>query len=163
MAELICDRAAFRDSARVLGLVTPARGSLGPRFLFVLAAGCCIAVIAGSHAPTAGGLAAWSLVSLLIWQPLVEELLFRGVIQGELRRNPAMRRHIIGLSLANLVTSLAFAAIHAVHQPVGWAIATFVPSLVFGHVRDHTRSTVPSALLHIAFNAGFFVSALVWA
>jgi len=147
-----------RDLARSLGLIRPLPATLGPGYVGILVGGTVLAVWLGGLGPAAT-VHSWSLLaSLVIWQPLVEELLFRGVLQGELRRHAGMVRSRYGFSLANLLVSAVFAGAHLVNQPPGWALATFFPSLLFGFFRDRTGSVLPGLLLHVAFNAGFFLT-----
>jgi membrane protease YdiL (CAAX protease family) len=96
-------------------------------------------------------------LSVLLWQPIVEELLFRGVLQGELASTAWGRRQRYGLSLANLASSAAFAALHFIHHPPLWAAAVAVPSLIFGHFRDRYGHVYASLLLHIYYNTGYFL------
>lgn len=97
------------------------------------------------------------LLSLMIWQPVLEELLFRGFIQGQFRLRAWGREARWGLTNANLLTSLLFVLAHVVsHSPL-WAVAVFFPSLVFGYFRDRYESVYPSVALHIYYNAGYFL------
>jgi uncharacterized protein len=101
----------------------------------------------------------WSLgfVSVAIWYPLWEELLFRGWLQGELIERGWVRPLVGGLSHANIAVSLLFTVLHLwSHSPI-WAILVFFPSLVFGYLRDQFDSTVPSILMHMWYNGGYFV------
>lgn len=109
------------------------------------------------HQPV--GAAAW--LSFVLLQPVLEELVFRGVLQGELLQWTRGRRSG-PFTRANLWTSAAFAAAHFLVQPPAWALATFVPSLVFGHLRDRLRSAWPAVLLHGFYNLGFALAA-AWA
>lgn len=102
------------------------------------------------------------LLSLLIWQPLVEELLFRGVIQGQLIRRAWARRCILGLSVANITTSLLFAAAHLAYHAPWWAIGVMLPSLLFGYFRDRYGHILPSVLLHAAYNGSYLLLGTVW-
>lgn len=95
------------------------------------------------------------LLRFVLVQPVVEELVFRGMLQGWLRTKLHWQWH--GITAANLVTSVAFAAAHLLYQPPSWALAVFIPSIVFGYFRDRHESTLPSVLLHAWYNAGFFV------
>ncbi len=96
----------------------------------------------------------WKLwLSLVIWQPLVEEILFRGILQGQLRKQRWARREWLRISAANLVTSVLFVMVHMFHNPPLFSIAVIVPSLVFGYFRDTCHSVYPAILLHSAFNA----------
>ncbi len=109
-----------------------------------------------------------SLIGLDQWlgavlvQPLLEEWLFRGALQGALRRRPAQRRPFHGLTAANLLTSAAFVALHGLHHPPAWALATFLPSLALGWLRDRHDSVWPGVFLHMAFNLEFFAGAALW-
>jgi len=91
------------------------------------------------HAPS--GMAAW--LSFVVVQPLLEELVFRGLLQGQLLRLGAARR-LGPVSVANLVTTFAFVA---------------APSMVFGHLRERFGSVLPATLLHAFYNAGFALTA----
>ena len=86
--------------------------------------------------------------------PVLEELVFRGLVQGELRRrlpsSPAT-----SVSLANLLTSILFVVTHLLYHPPLWAAAVFLPSLVFGYLRDRYGSLLPPILLHVFYNAGY--------
>lgn len=96
----------------------------------------------------------WKIwVSLVIWQPLVEEILFRGILQGQLGKTSWGQRSWLHISLANVVTTILFITIHMVHSPPLFAIAVIVPSLIFGYFRDYCNSVYPSILLHSVFNA----------
>ncbi len=96
----------------------------------------------------------WHLwLSLVIWQPLVEEILFRGIVQGQLRKRRWARQEWLRISAANLVTSILFVTVHLYNNPPLFSIAVIVPSLVFGYFRDTCHSVYPAILLHSAFNA----------
>jgi membrane protease YdiL (CAAX protease family) len=141
-----------------LGLSWPQSGSLGWRFVGTLAIGAAIGAVIGLQTPDPVATGWVVLASLLLWQPFVEELLFRGLIQGYLARTESGARTKAGISLANIATSCVFALVHLVHQPPAWALAVFFPSLLFGYFRDRTGSIWPSLLLHVIFNAAFFLS-----
>ncbi|GAO34644.1 hypothetical protein SCT_0023 [Sulfuricella sp. T08] len=96
------------------------------------------------------------LVSMVLWQPLLEELLFRGVVQGQLRLRTWGGKKHWGMTQANLLTSVLFVLAHAFYHPPLWALAVFVPSLVFGHFRDRYGNITPSLVLHVYYNMGFF-------
>ena len=97
------------------------------------------------------------LLSLVVWQPLLEEMLFRGVIQGQLRQARWGKAEWLGISYANLLTSTLFALSHLLYHTPLWALAVFVPSLIFGHLRDRYGSIYPALLVHIFYNAGYFL------
>ena len=97
------------------------------------------------------------LLSLIVWQPLLEEMLFRGVIQGQLKEAHWGKATGLGISYANLLTSTLFALSHLLYHTPLWALAVFVPSLIFGHLRDRYDSIYPAMLVHIFYNAGYFL------
>jgi uncharacterized protein len=96
-------------------------------------------------------------LSLVFWQPALEELLFRGALQGHLLSLTWGRRAIGGLTLANLATSLLFAGVHFLHHPPLWAAGVFLPSLLFGLLRERHQSVYPPMALHIYYNIGYFM------
>lgn len=104
------------------------------------------------------GLAAW--LGFVLWQPLLEELVFRGILQGQLLRVRGGLR-LAGISVANWLTTALFAAMHLFAQPPAWAIAVAVPSLVYGHLRERFDSVWPAVAMHATYNAGFAIAALV--
>jgi uncharacterized protein len=110
----------------------------------------------GGRLQTLAGWSAW--ISFVLVAPLVEELVFRGVLQGQLLRLSSARR-VGPLTLANLCTTAAFAALHLMNQPPHWAAAVAVPSLVFGHLRERFGSVWPAVLMHALYNAGFALTA----
>jgi len=106
-----------------------------------------------------------SLVSIslfVIAYPVVEEWLFRGLIQGELLRLRKLSRTFTGISGANLVTSLLFVALHLINHPPLWAMAVLVPSLVLGHFRERYQQVWIPMALHMLFNASYLVAGLPW-
>ena len=144
--------------AGALGLAPCPRLARDLQFALALAAG-----------PVAWGALLWvgllprgsrdwpALLMLVALQPLAEELVFRGVLQGWAGASAWGRRRFAGLSAANLAASAAFVAAHLAAQPPAWALAVALPSLVFGHFRDRHDSVWPAVALHAWYNAGFFL------
>jgi len=99
----------------------------------------------------------WSPVflSVALWQPLFEELLFRGAMQGQVLQTSWGQKTRLGLSMANLIVSLLFALAHLVGHSISWALLVFAPSLCFGFARDRFGSVYPSIALHAFYNAGY--------
>jgi hypothetical protein len=95
------------------------------------------------------------IILTVIWYPLLEEILFRGIIQNYLFNKPWGCETFASLSVANWITSLLFASVHFWYQPVMWAILVIIPSLAYGFFRDRFVSIYPSILLHSFYNAGF--------
>ncbi len=103
--------------------------------------------------------AIWSaaFLSVALWQPLFEELLFRGIIQGQLLQTMWGRKKWIGLSMSNLVGSLLFVSAHLASHSISWSLLVFAPSLCFGFARDRFGSLYPSIALHTFYNTGYFL------
>ena len=156
--------AASTGLRRTLGLARPERGWLhwlrDPHFALAALAAVPVWIALGRlvgermHAD----LALTALLALAVVQPVVEELVFRGALQGRLLERGWARR-IGPVSRANLGTTVAFVALHFVAQPPAWAIAVAAPSLVFGYARERFSSILPAIALHSIYNAGFAVTA----
>jgi uncharacterized protein len=93
----------------------------------------------------------------VLWQPAVEELLFRGCVQGWLFTHGWGRQSFVGISVANLLTSVVFSGAHIATHSLPWALSTLFPSLLFGVLRDRFGSVFPPLALHIIYNAGYFL------
>jgi membrane protease YdiL (CAAX protease family) len=102
----------------------------------------------------------WRLAGFLLFYPLLEEWLFRGLLQGELLQHGWGRRRWLGISSANALTTLAFVLLHLVNHPPGWALAVAAPSLALGHLRERHHSLLPALLLHPLFNLTYLVAGL---
>lgn len=83
------------------------------------------------------------LIVVALIGPVVEEIVFRGLLYRYLRA----RR---GIALALVISSLAFSAIHFI--PVLLAVF-FVMGFVFGLVAERTGSLYPAITLHALHNA----------
>lgn len=94
---------------------------------------------------------------LLLAAPLLEEIVFRGALQGWLLNNRGGRPLFGPLSWANFLTSVAFAALHGLNQGGGVAWMTVFPSLIFGHCRERYGVLPPCIILHAIFNAGLLI------
>ncbi|MDQ6996503.1 MAG: JDVT-CTERM system glutamic-type intramembrane protease [Mariprofundus sp.] len=95
---------------------------------------------------------------LVMLYPVLEEMVFRGLIQGELMRRTAFKRQFLGITRANILTSTVFASAHLFTHPPGMAALVFLPSLAFGYFRDrHDGWLLPAILLHIYYNLGYFL------
>jgi len=122
-----------------------------------VAAGLFVLLPAEFAAATPRGAPQW--VSIVLWQPAVEEIAFRGLLQGRLLRTRWARTGLMGISAANAVTSVAFTAIHFVHHSPLWAASVFPPSLVFGWLRERHRNTWAPMTMHMLYNLAFFTAA----
>ncbi|MDQ6995121.1 MAG: JDVT-CTERM system glutamic-type intramembrane protease, partial [Mariprofundaceae bacterium] len=101
-----------------------------------------------------------TLLILALLYPILEELVFRGLIQTWLLEKTWGHISWWGVSLANVLTSLLFMGLHFFQHPPLWAIAVLLPSLIFGYFREHyaqaTYPLLPSISLHCFYNAGWF-------
>ena len=93
------------------------------------------------------------LLFLIIFYPVVEELAFRGVIQEYIASKTKQYPAFFHLSVANIVTSVLFVAMHFVHHTPLWALLVFVPSLVFGYFKEQYGHIGASIFLHMFYNA----------
>ena len=87
--------------------------------------------------------------------PVVEELVFRGLVQDLAHRHLSPWR-LGPLSHANLLTSALFTALHFINHTPLWAVAVFFPSLVFGFFKDRTGKLAAPISLHVFYNSGYF-------
>lgn len=145
----------------LLGLCWPPAFYRDQIFLLALAAGPAFWILWASATPV--DLASWvhlwsfSFLSLALWQPLVEELFFRGVVQGAFCTAGWRRNLGAGITTANLTTSMLFVAGHFLAHPPFWALSVLFPSLLFGLMRDRFYSTYPAIVLHVFYNGGYFL------
>ena len=99
--------------------------------------------------------APWRFFQLVMLFPLLEEILFRGLIQGSLARRLPGRDG--PLTHANLGATILFVLAHLFTHSLWWAVAVLIPSLVFGYFRDRYQHLLPSILLHCFYNSVFFL------
>jgi membrane protease YdiL (CAAX protease family) len=152
----------------VLGLARPRPGllrwppdaHLALALLAAVPVWLALVVWAGPQMRVPVGLWAWT--SLLLVQPLLEELVFRGVLQGwalDVLTHRGQPRRLGPVTWANLLVTLGFVALHLRAQPLAWALAVAGPSLVFGHLRERFASVWPAVGVHAFYNAGFGIAA----
>ncbi len=82
------------------------------------------------------------IVSTCILVPIAEELIFRGIVQGELRR-------VMPGAVVVIIQALIFALVHINPVQVSYVI---IPALVLGAVYEWTKSIYVPILLHMIFN-----------
>ncbi|MFK7893428.1 MAG: JDVT-CTERM system glutamic-type intramembrane protease [Granulosicoccus sp.] len=114
-------------------------------------------IIAITISPVATG---FPSPEILFWAvlvlPALEEFVFRGTLQPWLiSLSASFAKNKCGLTLANVTTSILFAAAHLASQSAVWAALIFMPSLVFGATRDRYGSIYAPIVLHVFYNAGF--------
>jgi membrane protease YdiL (CAAX protease family) len=97
----------------------------------------------------------WRFLYPALFYPVVEELIFRGLIQDMAHRH--LKPWRLGpLTHANILTSLLFTALHFINHPPLWAAAVLIPSLLFGFFKDRTGALTAPILLHVFYNSGYF-------
>ena len=93
------------------------------------------------------GSSGWSILTTIVMAPILEEILFRGVIQGS-----AMSR--FGAMRAIFISSAVFGLIHIMPQQVIYA---FVVGLVLGYVYWKTKSIMSVITIHAFNNSLVFI------
>jgi len=83
---------------------------------------------------------------------VLEEVIFRGGIQGGLLRKEIFRLKLLCLSRANWLTSLLFAVAHVWQHAAVLVPGYFVVSLVFGYFRERYKGILVPVALHAWYN-----------
>jgi uncharacterized protein len=96
---------------------------------------------------TPASLAFFGVIAVVL-APFFEELFFRGFVQPLLSRT-------LGTIAGILVTAALFGALHGFEYSWVWQYALFITlaGVVFGWLRAHTNSIIPSMVMHGCFNA----------
>ena len=97
------------------------------------------------------------LVGSALVQPALEELFFRGFLQGRLLSLCPLRRRVAGISPANAVTTLAFGGLHLLHTPLEHALLVMMPSLAYGYLRERFGGVALPLIQHAAHNGLLFI------
>lgn len=136
------------------------------RFLPLLVLICIVVAGSGFGTPngasptilgvTPSGTAGWVVVILLavIGAPLVEELFFRGLIQGAFTRR-------IGAVPALFTTAIIFSFAHVLSEGILAPVALFPMALVLGYLRHRTGRLAAGMVAHALFNASLFLLFLI--
>ena len=95
-------------------------------------------------------------ILLILLLPLIEELAFRGYLQGRLAASTVQRFSIYSISGQNLITTVVFSSFHLLSHSALWSLAVVIPSLIFGFFRDKYQSVIPAVILHAYFNGLYF-------
>ena len=90
----------------------------------------------------------WWLILLAagVGAPIAEELLFRGLIFGGLRRSP------LGFAGATIVTALSWALLHANYSVYGISAITLI-GIYLGWLRERTGSLLTPIVCHGSYNS----------
>ncbi len=105
----------------------------------------------------ATGISLLPLLMVILVYPVLEEIVFRGALQGWLLKRLPGSFFRGQLTQANLLTSVVFTGFHFVHHAPLAALLVFMPSMVFGWVRDRYTVLTGSITLHVLYNAGYFL------
>lgn len=93
-----------------------------------------------------GDISYLALISSVIMAPLLEELLFRGLLQPCLIKSS-------GVPLGVVVTALIFTLLHFQYSSgIGTLIQLFAGAIMWGMMRHYTKSIIPSTLTHFLNN-----------
>jgi membrane protease YdiL (CAAX protease family) len=105
---------------------------------------------------TPTGTTDWVVVILLavVGAPLIEELFFRGLVQGALTRR-------VGAIPAIFITALIFSVAHVTNEGVFAPIVLFPTALILGFLRHRSGRLAPGMIAHATFNASLFLLFLV--
>jgi len=86
-------------------------------------------------------------ISAITWGPLVEEIVFRGLIQSSLKPS-------LGIMGSILATAFIFTFSHGTYQlNLEALLAVFLFSLCLSIWRERTESILPSMFAHMCYNA----------
>lgn len=83
---------------------------------------------------------------------VLEEVLFRGGIQGWLLTRARFRKNVLRLSRANWLTSLIFAAAHVWQHPLALVPGYLAVSLMLGYFRERYNGILVPVVLHAWYN-----------
>ncbi len=105
---------------------------------------------------TPEGTAGWVIMGLflVVGAPFVEELLFRGLIQGAFTRR-------LGATPAIFVTALIFSFAHVLNEGPFAPFILFPPALILGYLRNRYGRLAPGMIAHATFNGIAFALLLV--
>lgn len=96
----------------------------------------------------------FSLLTVMVFAPIIEEILFRGIMYTSFTKAfaqlfPAGEKNVMPKILSAVTTSLAFGYIHG---NILQGIYTFVLSLIIICAREITGSLITAILIHMGFN-----------
>ncbi|MFO7993682.1 MAG: JDVT-CTERM system glutamic-type intramembrane protease [Marinobacter sp.] len=93
-----------------------------------------------------------TLIAFVVVFPLLEEFVFRGMIQRWLLKKAVGKRHYGPITVANLVTTLLFAIAHLPRGGLLLALGVIVPSVCLGYFFERHQRLVSPIMMHMAFN-----------
>ena len=95
--------------------------------------------------------------AILLIFPVLEEIVFRGLIQDYLSNKTKSWDSFLGITWANWLTTLLFCATHLVTRSLLVASLVIVPSLLLGALRDRGFSIKALAAIHVYWNGGVYL------
>ena len=91
---------------------------------------------------------------------VLEEILFRGFLQGWLLGRAQFKQMLIYFSRANWLTSLLFASVHIWSHAQILVPGYFVVGMLLGYFRERYNGILVPVLLHSYYNLGLLFFAL---
>ena len=112
----------------------------------------------GDRGGAPDGLRIWlALIGFqLLWVALPEELLFRGALQGMLRRGDSAQDPF-PIPLSVICSGILFALVHVMAEQSVGGLRVFAPGILFGVLRERTGSLLAPILVHAVSNAALAV------
>jgi hypothetical protein len=95
--------------------------------------------------------------AILLIFPVLEEIVFRGLIQDYLSNKTIGWNSFLGITWANGLTTLLFCVTHLVTRSLLVALLVIVPSLLLGALRDRRFSIKTLATIHVYWNGGVYL------
>jgi len=99
----------------------------------------------------------FAAIALFVFIPVLEEVIFRGFLQGWLLKKTWFNKQVAGESRANWLTSLVFALAHLWQHTVMLIPGYFLVSLLLGHFRERYRGVLVPIFLHAYYNLGLLI------
>jgi membrane protease YdiL (CAAX protease family) len=98
------------------------------------------------------GAFAWTIIVLfaVVFAPIVEELFFRGLVQGAFSRR-------LGPIPALFLTALIFSVVHITDEGLLAPIVLFPMALLLGYLKHRTGRLAAGMVAHATFNASLFL------
>jgi uncharacterized protein len=98
----------------------------------------------------------WVIVIVLavVGAPLVEELFFRGLLQGAFTRR-------VGALPALFITALIFSFAHVTNEGLAAPLVLFPSAVMLGYLRHRSGRLAPGMVAHATFNASLFLLFLI--
>jgi membrane protease YdiL (CAAX protease family) len=102
------------------------------------------------------GVGGWTVLILItvVGAPIVEEIFFRGLVQGAFTRR-------VGAMPAIFLTALVFALVHVSDEGILAPIILLPMALILGYLKQRTGRLAPGMIAHAVFNATVLLLFLV--